>query len=208
MTLTELREVRRKAFRAVNQDGLMDAFLGLVMVLAGTWMFLDKFQDIELTGVPAILPILVMFGIRGLRKRYTYPRVGYANLKTRGTRLGAMIVVTAVIVALVLLFLLVRLTGSEVPRFVVRLFPALIGGGLAVWMVVLFRGGRFRRYLVYAATMLAALVVAYGLGLHTALVFIASMGACGLLMLATGVVTFARFLRAHPVLSEGSDVDA
>lgn len=198
MELTDLGRVRRSAFRAVNQDGLMDAFLGLVMVLAGGWMYLDRFQGVELTGLPAIMPILVMFGMRGMRKRYTYPRVGYANLKTRGKRLGAMLFVTALLVAGVLAFAVARLTGSEIPRAAIRLFPALVGVSLAVWMVFLYRGSGFVRYLVYAAVMLAALVAGYGLGLSTALVFIAAMGACGLVMLAAGIVTFVRFLRAHP----------
>jgi len=127
---------RRQTLRAINQDGLVDTFLGFTMLMAALYMFLDKFLDVEITALPAVLPLLVAFGIRGLRKRYTWPRVGYADLKTRGARVGAIVTVAVVLVLLLGLFLLVEVFGIGLSGTVKRLLPVPLVGGTAATVTI------------------------------------------------------------------------
>ena len=200
-----LAGVRRRALRAVNQDGLVDTFLGFTMLMAALYMYLDKFLAVEVTALPAVLPLFVVFGIRGLRKRYTWPRVGYADLKTRGARVGSMVAVAAVFVLLLGLFLLLKVFGITLSGTVKHLLPLPLVGGIAVWFAVMARQTGFNRYYVYAALLAALLAATHVFGLTTSLTFIIPMATAGLLMLVTGIACFARFLRRHPEPQEVPD---
>lgn len=201
------RSARRQALRAVNQDGLVDTFLGFAMLMAALYMFLDKFLEIEVTALPAVLPLIVAIGIQGLRKRYTWPRVGYANLKTRRTRIGTTVVVAAVLLLLLGLFLLVGVFGVTISSGVKRLLPLPLVCGVAVWLALLALQTGFVRYGIYAGVLAAALAASYGFGLQTSLTFILPMAAAGLLMGVVGASCFARFLTRHPRTEEVADAE-
>lgn len=198
MNALEPGGVRQRVLRTVNQDGLPDAFMGFAMLVAAVYIYLDRFHGVEFTGMGAILPVLVIFGLRGLRKRFTYPRIGYADPRTRGVKLGVMILLLVLTLAGVGVFLLAELTSLRITPAVVRLFPFALGIGVAAWALVMGIRTRFNRFYPYAGLMAVALAVCYGLGLQTSLVFIIPMGLGGALMLVTGIAVFGRFIRTHP----------
>ncbi len=208
MTTLEPGGVRQRVLRTVNQDGLPDAFMGFAMLVAALSIYLDRFRGVEFSGIGAILPILVIFGLRGLRKRFTYPRIGYANPRTRGVKLGVMILLLALTLAGVGVFLLAGLTSFRITPAVVRLFPLALGTGVAAWALVMGIRTRFNRFYPYTGLVVVALAVCYGLGLQTSLVFVIPMALGGALMLATGIAVFVRFIRTNPVSPEESGIDA
>jgi hypothetical protein len=201
-----IAEVRRQAYRAVNQDGLFDLGLGLGLLLIAGWFALERFAEVQMTGVFAILPMVILFLVRGMRKRYTYPRVGYANLKTGPVRLGLMIGLLVTILLVLATFLAFQFTSLRVPRSILGYLPTFLGllgvGGLAYFT---YRTG-YPRYLVYAGLVLALLAIVFLLRAEAIFTFIVPAAVVGAVMLVTGIATFIRFLRAHPrVEQEASD---
>ena len=69
------KEIERKAYRDAQQDGLMEILSGLGMIfIAGM---------VSGTLSTAFAPLIVLFfkpALEALRRRFTYPRIGYVKL--------------------------------------------------------------------------------------------------------------------------------
>ncbi|MHC4557703.1 MAG: hypothetical protein ACYTFW_11240 [Planctomycetota bacterium] len=70
-----LQEIEQKTFRESQQDGLLELVMGICMVAISTRLFSRL-----LVGMLA-LPV-ILFGplLFAMRKRFTYPRIGYVKL--------------------------------------------------------------------------------------------------------------------------------
>ncbi len=71
----ELKKIEQKSFRFIEQDGLMEIMMGIVLLGLGLTFGSFAYTIVVLAAVFLMTPLL---GI--LRKRYTYPRIGYAKL--------------------------------------------------------------------------------------------------------------------------------
>ncbi|UCG43810.1 MAG: hypothetical protein JSU73_04120 [candidate division WOR-3 bacterium] len=202
MTTLEPGGVRRRVLRTVNRDGLFDLGLGLGLLLVAGWFALERFAEVQMTGIFAILPMMILFLVRGMRKRYTYPRVGYANLKTGPVRLGLMIGLLVTVLLVLATFLAFQFTSLRVPRSIFGYLPTFLGlvgvGGLAYFS---YRTG-YPRYLVYAGLDLTLLAIVLLLRAEAIFTFIAPAAVVGTVMFVTGIATFVRFLRTHPRIEE------
>lgn len=77
----DLKELERKAFRDSMQDGLMEIMIGIILL----GMAAASVSLVFVVGY--ILPLLFMGPItEAVRKRYTYPRLGYVKLHTDSAR--------------------------------------------------------------------------------------------------------------------------
>jgi hypothetical protein len=204
----ESSDVRRRVLRAVNQDGLLDAAVGFALLIVAVYIYLGRFHSVDVGGVGAILPMLVLFGLRGLRARITYPRIGYANLQTRGVSLAMAILLLVLTLAGVGMFLLMELTSVRITPGHVHFLPLGLGVCVAAWALVMGIRTGYSRFYPYAALLVVALAVGYGLGLRTSLLFIIPMGLAGALMMLLGIVALVRFIRANPVQPRATTDDA
>jgi hypothetical protein len=77
----DLKKIEQKIYRDSQQDGLQEILIGIGMLyLAG---FISGKLSI------AFLPMLVIFlkpGLEALRRRFTYPRIGYVKLPQNESR--------------------------------------------------------------------------------------------------------------------------
>ena len=69
-----LEEIEKKSYRNLNEDGLQEIAIGLVLTLySGLW-------STGIIGVIVVFQLVILPKFFELvRKRYTYPRIGYVK---------------------------------------------------------------------------------------------------------------------------------
>jgi len=191
---TNLKEIERRA-RMYNGDGLLDIFIGLAILLAGAAEVLDR------TSSAAIWVVLWLPLMMAAKRSITVSRMRAidftpASDARRRTRQGMMI---AVLASAVLLTLgLVLFTGSRaLPREYSRVFwPVVlvaIGGLIAL-------GTGVKRLYVY--TLLAVILFAVGYLFNLGYPLHVYLAVLGAVILLSGMVILARFLRKCPIATD------
>jgi hypothetical protein len=194
----DLRQIERNIFRDYFEDGLADMMIGAYFVLIGLGLAVGT--------VAPFIVLIVFFApwLRALKRRVTYPRTGYVELRDGDPQALPWFIVGSA--ALGLLALVVTLIAAGViarPGQWYRWMPI----GFGIWMAGVFLGLGVRvgmvRYYVAAAVALAsgptfALLPLTGklepLGLH-----FATLGA---VLLAWGTAALLRFVRQYPLPGE------
>ena len=190
----DLKKLERKAFVSYHQDGLLDLFLGALLAAWGLTM------ETALTGMAGVW-FVVLFPVFLLaRRRITYPRLGYAQFtKDRRNRrkLTALFTVTA-LMGLMAAFLWSSQSFPGLRDWLHRYIVIFFGGLIAA--VLLFKAGisGVRRLYLYAAVILAAFAASQWSSVRFQYSFIVS----GAVILVSGAVVLARFLRRYPVRQE------
>jgi hypothetical protein len=187
----DLNEVERKVHRAFNQDGLIYLFMGILLTLVGLSFVNERLSWLGGTAVLLIFPIEI------LRRRITYPRIGYVRFDLpKGFTRGILgFVVIAVTVLSVLAF-----AGDG--RFQ-RYLPLAI----SITMSLAFFFGASMQGLRLRDRVIIALMVVSGIGVTA--VFedwhwgtAVQMWLIALLLIIIGVIDLVRFVRRYPVMNE------
>jgi len=204
----DLKEIERKAFRSVHQDGLWDIYIGGLLIVLSLMFTIPESGEGELTTIGlALLGVAIMFAIFQLGKKYiTTPRMGQVRFGaerqkrkvTLGWIMGAFVLIT---LGLFLFSLYVWNASSSgqiidisvspsLERIFVALLAALIAG--ASMTVISYFKEFIRGY--YIALLMAA-------GFFFTLVFdmTTPMIVAGVLILVPGLVLFVSFLRQYPL---------
>jgi hypothetical protein len=202
----DLKQLERKAWRSSFQDGLLDIYLGLLLILLSIPALLPGIFTSELREYAGYVGFaLVALLFYWWAKRYvSAPRMGRARFgrarKARQTRATVVYGVSAVGGVIVLLLALAWRSGASgggSPWLGAR---ELFAFGIGFWMVLVFGLGSYftdfdRGYLVGALYALA-----FG---GTILMDEPALFAfCGAILVLVGLVVFGRFLRAFPKPAE------
>lgn len=191
----DLQEIEQRTFRDSQQDGLFELVMGICMVAISTRLFS------RILVFMLLLPVL-LFGpmLAAMRKRYTYPRIGYVKLipdKPKAVLTGILLVTLVVIVAMAVAFLLF----GDVRDFNLWLKWVPFWGGvvLAGMFSSLASKSGSPRYYVFAVWSLISGFVLSILNFEAVetgtLLYFAVMGC---LLIPWGAAKFAMFLRKHP----------
>ena len=198
MERVDLKRIERNVWRDYCQDGLADILLGAYLLMVGLFLVGDNAAFV-------VFPIIFYLPLlQALKKRFTYPRIGYVELRQGDPRpLPAVILGSAVLGLVALVAVLIAAGVLTQPASWYRWMPIPFG----IWLAGVFLGLGLRvgllRYYVVAVVALAsgpifALLPLTGkienLGLFLAVV--------GFVPLAWGALAFARFLRQNPVMAE------
>jgi len=139
----------------------------------------------------------VVLVARGLRKRFVYPRIGYARIRPASPAIIMMAALNLLLVGGIVVTAIYAGRGTRPPASLFPwLFRALALAGAATLALMGRRTGLQRFYVHAAVVFVAALASAavrdesYGL--------LMMFGLAGLFLSITGLVCFARFLRRHP----------
>jgi hypothetical protein len=204
-----LKELERKAWRSVFQDGLWDIYLGLLLLaMAITALLSDAgISETWQYGVYIGLIVLGMVILWTGKKFITVPRMGRVKFgPKRKAKLKVVRLLLAISVLVGVLVYLITLTTKGNPSGWLNMkfmFPA-------IWMVnvlVLFSLGAyfldFKR--LYLIGVMYALPVPVDMMLkefaHLRLAFIA-FGVPAAVILIMGLVVFVRFVRDYPPAAE------
>ena len=188
-----LKEIQRKVYMSFFQDGLWDIFLGLFILGWGLTILT------EAPYLPGVFFIGIYFTIWGIKKRLTYPRIGYVRFsETSRRRITAKFLILGVVVLLVGVMAAVVWGIGARPQWLADYFPLVFNGMLAaiVWFVAYW--ARVNRFYMYAALIFLGAVFHLWLGVRWEFGFI---GAGGVIVLI-GVGILITFLRKYPKIVE------
>lgn len=203
MDMIDLKELEKKAYQSVFQDGLWDIAWG-VLFFAG-WALIPILESLDISrywGYPALfLPAVIIT----LGKRFiTVPRMGVVNFSPARQRRRIWLI--ACVVAMVLFSSLIW-TMSETSSSIWRNDPFLSEMLVALpimaifWVVAYLMD--FSRLYLYAAVFGAAMPVSRSLGpsVGEPLIQILIFGIPSLLIITFGLLLLVRFLLKYPAPS-------
>jgi hypothetical protein len=189
--------VQRRAYPALNEDGLVDFSVGLGLSFSALYIGLWRLAGVNMAVWSGLFPILVMLIARGLRKRFVYPRIGYARVRNASPAILLMATLGFLLVAgLVVMTIYARRgippPGTLVP-WLLRVF-ALAGAGT---LALMGRRTGLVRFYVHTAIILVAALASAAVR-NTTCGLLLMLGLPALVLLVTGAVCFCLFLRRHP----------
>lgn len=188
-----LKEIQRKVYMSFFQDGLWDILLGLFMLGWGLAILTD------LAFLPGVTFIGLYFAVWGVKKRLTYPRIGYARFSaTSRRRITAKFTIGGVAVLLVGVMVAALWGIGARPQWLADYFPLIFNGMLAAIVCFIAYWARVNRFYLYAALVFLGAVFHLWLGVRWEFGFI---GAGGIIVLI-GLVILITFLRKYPRMVE------
>ena len=188
-----LKELERKAWQSFQQDGLMEVFLGALLVLA----FLAGIAGEQRFFVYIVM--LLLGPMLFLAKRYvTVPRIGQVQFGPKRKANQRLLAVVAVVaVGLTLALMLVAMRGSSWLRDNHVLISFGLGGMVALVFTAMAYLKDFPRLYIVGLLIGAAFTVTQLLDNPAPLLVVGSI------LFVVGLAILARFVRQYPVPSAG-----
>jgi hypothetical protein len=194
-----LKEMEQKAYRLLNEDGLMELLMGAILfVMSSTFGGASA-----LSAFLALYVIFIRQIVEGFKKRYTYPRIGYLRLPEDDSKKIAVGIFTYMgVVMLALLVFIYLLYGRFSGELLYKWIPLLIG--------LIFFGGLQYHYAKSGDKLaLVYIAIAVGLGLVFSLLdfpepligaqfYALSLSA---VFIVAGIFRFRKFRNDHPIQS-------
>jgi len=184
----DLKALERKVFTSFHEDGIIDIFAGLLLLVDG---FLLLSGNPEFVG-PAVV---IIFLIPPVKKMVTVPRIGLVNFSSqRNIRQMRLYLVTLVVGLLVFLVFLLNNSSESLTAFAREYYALLLGliFVLMAGMAALLTG--VRRFVWYMAGILVLFIVGQILGWE----FPVTQALTGGMLFLTGVITLIRFVKKYP----------
>lgn len=206
MNNISLKELERKAFRSVFQDGLWDIFIGFLFTQFAIAPILSVRGFGDFWSSAALFPVymIVLAFVMVLKKYVVAPRLGMVQFsQKRKSKFKKLIFMTNIILVIGIIAgaFFVDLSHLKIKW----LFPAtfslilLIGFSVAAYLLDL------ARYYVYGAMNSLAVIVGEllyqfaGASHHG---FPMAFGVTSIIMIVTGIILLIKFIRKHPKPSE------
>jgi hypothetical protein len=194
---TDLKQIQRNTSLSFFEDGLWDLLLGIFLLAWGIGVATDT---AAFTGVWFIVTYPIVLG---LKKRLTYPRIGYVKLKQTERRFRQLFI-AGVFTLLLAVFAYVLIRSDATPGWLMGNFDFIFGAVFAALALVVGYWWWVKRWFVYGSIILAASAAQNWLGWPFEWAFFISGG----LITATGAVVLVRFLRRYPKIDVEDGLDA
>ena len=206
---TSLREIEKRTYMSYHQDGLIDIFVGVYVLLFSLGILLLTLTDFSTWFViPAIFPALMVPIWVSAKKRITMPRIGYVKFSTqRGTNKLIAVFIGLMVAGLGTFMVFTFASTSQAWALTLRnlIIPnsIIIIGALAAVISSIF-----------AYTM--GLTRLYVYGLFTLILFVTGhfitipfgylLLTIGLVIIISGLVLLTRFIGKYP-LPQGDETN-
>ena len=188
-----LKEIQRKVYLSFFQDGLWDIFLGLFILGWGLAILT------ELAYLVGAFFIGIYFTVWGVKKRLTYPRIGYARFsETSRRRITGRFIILGVVLLLVGVMVAVLWGISARPQWLADYFPLVFNGMLAAVVCIVAYWARANRFYLYAVLIFLGAVFHLLVGIPWEFGFIGA----GSIIVLIGVGILINFLRKYPKMDE------
>jgi hypothetical protein len=201
----DLKTLERRAYLLYYEDGLLDLFVGLVLVFFGLQM---RFELGTMSGMWILWPLVWM-----AKRLITYPRIGMVKFRSGAkAREGLVLLIVVGVVFLVFVAGLVLFLGvsgglgvrAEVLAFLRRYSGLVFGGAIVVVLVSIAAALGVKRFYAYAGLALPV----FGFGWLAGAALEVPMMATGALVALAGLTVLVRFLRAYPLPGKGAPVES
>jgi hypothetical protein len=206
MTIFNLTEIERKAYRSTFQDGLWDIFLGSLLLILSFSALLSNIGAAEKLhiGILIMLQITLLLAFIIGKKRITIPRLGFVKFgperKRRITKSRIVLLVSVLAGFTVFLIASQIIQGNQVDRAKLLLFApiAWVANSIIVFSLLAY-------YLNFTRLYIYSILFALPVPLDVAIKQFAGINLSpiafavpGLVILAVGIVLLVRFLHIYP----------
>ncbi len=203
-TPIDVKEIERKAYRDSQQDGLMELVMGVCLAAMSSRALSPVF-----IGTFVLAPLLFRPVLMAMRKRFTYPRIGYVKLVEEKPKevVGGIATVMLILIAAMAVGFVIFGDVRNVALWL-KWSPAFVGVLLAgMFSSIAAKSRLIPQYAFALASVISGLVFSIlrfeppetGLFIYFLVM--------GVLLILYGLVMFIRFLRRHPLpAEEESDV--
>ena len=206
MTVFNLTEIEKKAFRSTFQDGLWDIFLGSLLLVLSISALLSNIGTTKKLhiGVLIVLQILVVLAFTVGKKRITIPRMGFVKFgpkrKQRMTKSRIILLISVLLGVVVFLIASALIQGNPAGRSKLLLFApvAWVVNSIIVFSFLAYYMDFTRLYLY---GVLFALPVPFDVAIQQFTELNLSpiaFAVPGIAMLGVGTVLLLRFLHEYP----------
>jgi len=189
---SSLKQLKRKAYLAYHQDGIIDMLIGVSILGFGLWNWLEQ-------PIFAFL-CLFSFGLYiQLKNAITVPRFGYVRFQEGKRETGLLVSLAIGLVLLMIvvgvLFILGPGRVGLAPFTFLRKFHVYVMSSIgAVVMAIFGLWSGIRRLIAYALFLLATLVITYYLELDSSIPLLLA----GSSLMLIGLFLMMRFIRGNP----------
>jgi hypothetical protein len=186
------------AFEQKHKDGFSQIMIGLFMVIIALFLYIgiDSYAVFILILFPGL--------IESLRKRITYPRIGYAKLEdNRKVSSGVWAFIVALIIAVGVVIFVIETSNSSLEqaaaqyRILMGVFAMLIIGFLGYASIKY----KSKAVMVYGGFAIVFITVTLIFKVDQSFVTWFLFG-FGVLNLVYGIYALIKFLKAYPVLKD------
>ena len=205
-----LREIEKKTYMSYHQDGLLDIFVGVYILLFGTGILLLTMTDFSMWFIiPAIFPAIMIPIWISAKKRTTMPRIGYVKFGVRGANkmMALFLGLTVVGLGAFMVLGMGAFTGQgwalTLKDFLISNIMIIIGLGAATISSLFAYTMGLKR--LYGYGMLT--LVLFFTGYFLAIPFEYFVVTIGLVIIISGFVLLMRFIRKYPI-AQGDKVNA
>ncbi len=198
----DLKDLERKIYLSYHQDGLVDIFVGLGLIVIG--IILHPILGEHVPTVAMVMIMLFVFVYASLKRAITIPRMGYVEFAPkRRTRFALLILIIVLITNVPLLLIIMLTVGQQISPIVFDFVTSFLivilgffGTGIFVLIGIL---SEIRRFFGYAVAILILFTISHFLFLHFALPMIG----VGIIFTIAGFIQLAWFLRKYPKSNKG-----
>ena len=200
MNQVNLKEVEKRTYMTYHQDGLIDIFIGVYVLLFAIGILVNNILDMSTWFViPAIFPALMVPIWISIKKRVTIPRIGYVKFKAGGANRMTALFLGLMVAGLGMFFVF---GFSSTQSWVLTLREVILSNS----MVFVGIGG-FIVASIFGYTIGLKRLYAYGLlalVLFTTVHFIAFpfeyiLLTLGLVIIVWGSILLMQFTRKYPI---------
>jgi hypothetical protein len=204
-----LRAIEKKTYMSYHQDGLLDIFIGIYVLLFGLGISLMTLTDFSTWFIiPAIFPAIMIPIWISAKKRITMPRIGYVNFGVRGVN-KMMAIFIGLMVAGLGVFMVFGLGASMGEGWALTLRDFFISNSMLIIGI-----GAVSVSSLFGYTMGLKRLYGYGLlifvlfftGHFITIPFEYILLAIGFIITISGFVLLMQFIRKYP-LPQGDKIN-
>ncbi len=193
----DLAALERTAYRDTLQDGLTEIAMGVLLFTVALAYGRPAFVWTYLVGIFMLGP-----GVKRLKARYTYPRIGYAELPDEDPRELGRGILSWVLVVVGVMVVALLIAGDLTNNLTWRQWSPALAGFVSMggFLYAASRSGLARYYVyVIASPALGVLLSLQRFAAPYQNIRIWAL-VMSLMTLSTGGIVFWRFLRDNPVV--------
>jgi len=199
----DVKEARKKAVQTLHQDGVLDIMWGFICLVVGVYLYFNVMHDNNIIILLILPSIMVGPLVTSIRKRFTFPRIGYVDIRTN-QRMAIFLIAGVAFLGAGVFFLFAR-NIVTIPSGFFRALPVIILAGIGLFFFYFANRYQFKRYYLYGLAVIAGIALVFLLKERMLVNFIYSLFVIAAVMIPAGLYTFYKFIRDNPILEDKSE---
>ena len=204
----DLKILEQNVFREAMKDGFTELFGGLILIFAPMMLYQPIFGIIFVMFYIVLIPQEV----EQIRRKYTYPRIGYVKFRTRESHMDLKPILFPLIISILTTGIAVFMFTDNVFNFYnwFAMFPLLFGMimfGPSAYLVR--KSGSKVYWLLGTLTSISGFITLYLTTIYpTTDVYNGIIAFCmllGVALIIGGAIKFLHFIRTYPILDSQED---